>query len=104
MGLEPLQLDADAVRGIGEQVTQAATVLGEAVPAAGSGLAPPARAGSTAATAAGSAETAWLAELRRLSVRTAAFGTGLTEAAREYEAADRAGGDDLRRSGLRGPR
>lgn len=104
--MQPAQLgvDVDALGGVGTEVAAAATTLRDTVRTAGTGLAPPAGSGSAAAVAAQAAEQAWLADLRRLTAQVEAFGTHLTEAARDYRATDQAGADGLRRGGSQVPR
>ncbi|GLW32522.1 type VII secretion target [Actinoplanes regularis] len=94
-----LEVDVEALRGVGRDVAEAAATLREAMKAAGSGLAPAPRPGSAAGAAAQKAEKAWLADLRRLTGQADEYGRSLTTAAQTYRATDQAGADELRRSG-----
>ena len=97
---EELEVDVEAVRGVGKAVTHAGGTLREAVTAAGSGLAPPPAPNSAAGAAAAKADDLWLAALQRLVGRIGEFGTGLTTAAQDYRATDQENADDIRRSGV----
>jgi hypothetical protein len=99
-----LGVDVEALRDTGAEVTAAAGVLRDAVTAAGPGLVPDGQPGSAAAVAAQTAEKAWLADLRRFTDQLTAFGASLTQAARDYQATDQAGADQLRRGGYQVPR
>lgn len=94
-----LQVDVEALHGAGQDVGEAAATLTATVKTAGSGLAPAPRPGSTAAATAQKAETAWLADMRRLTGQLGEFGRSLTTAARKYRSTDQAGADDLRGGG-----
>jgi hypothetical protein len=94
-----VEVDVEALRGVGQDVAEAATTLRETVKAASSGLAPALRPGSTAGAAAQKAEKAWLADLRRLTGQADDYGRSLTTAAQTYRATDQASAGELRRSG-----
>lgn len=99
-----LEVDVDALRGIGTGVAEAARTLQDAMKATGTGLAPTTGTPSAAATAALAAEKAWLAGLSRLTAQIEAFSRDLTAAARDYRVTDQASADGLRRSGSAVPR
>lgn len=94
-----LDVDVAALRVMAIEVAGAAATLRETGKTAGAGLAPPAEAGSTASTAAQSAEKAWLPELERLTARVDGLSRTMTTAADSYEAADQANADGLRHTG-----
>ncbi|SDT66876.1 Excreted virulence factor EspC, type VII ESX diderm [Actinoplanes derwentensis] len=100
--MQPGQLGVDvvALRVMGSDVAGAAVTLREAVAATGAGLVPAAPPGSVAGLAAVAAEKAWSAEWERLTVRADRLGRKMVAAADSYQSADRAGADELRRSGL----
>ncbi|WP_436532090.1 hypothetical protein [Actinoplanes sp. HUAS TT8] len=90
-----LTVDVDALRGIGVKAGAVATALRNATTAAESRLAVPIQFGSTAAKATQVAAKAWLDDLRRLAGDVATFGTGLTNAARDYQSEDQASAEQL---------
>ncbi|GIE91587.1 type VII secretion target [Actinoplanes regularis] len=104
--MQPTQLEVDvqALRGIGTEVTAAATTLRNTAKNAEAGLAPTPQAGSEAARAAQSAAMAWLADLHRLTNDVDSFGARLTKAARDYRATDHTNADGLQGSQYRVPR
>ncbi|MEU8655650.1 type VII secretion target [Actinoplanes philippinensis] len=99
--MQPGQLGVDvvALHVMGADVADAAATLRGAVKVAGPGLAPADQPGSAAAAAARAAETAWSANLDRLTARVERLGRKMTTAADSYRATDQAGADELRRAG-----
>ena len=99
--MQPGQLGVDvvALRVMGSDVAGAAVTLREAMKAAGSGLAPAARSGSSAEAAAQVAEAAWSASLGRLTDRVQRLSRTMTDAAGRYQVTDQAGAEELLRSG-----
>ncbi|AEV83134.1 hypothetical protein ACWT_2113 [Actinoplanes sp. SE50] len=94
-----LQVDAEALGGIGRNVADAFTTLQGAVTASGARLAPAPWPVSAAATAAQAAEKAWSADLRRLTGEIDEYGRSLTAAAQTYQGTDRDNAHDLHGGG-----
>ena len=94
-----LEVDVEALRGVGQNVTDVAATLRETVKRSGSGLAPASRSGSAAGIAAQEAQEVWLAALQGLTGRVEEYGRSLAAAALDYRATDHANADGLRRSG-----
>jgi hypothetical protein len=98
------EVDAEELCGIGGKMVGVATTLRSAVKGAGPGLAPAGGAGSAAAAAAQAAESAWVADLQRLSGEVDEFGKGLTKTANDYTTSDQASAHGVRRSGAQADR
>lgn len=91
-----LQVDAEALLRVGQDVAEAAATLRNTMKTAASGLAPTPQPGSAAAAAAQRAEAAWLAELRRITGQVAGYSEALSSAAGRYRATDQANAGELR--------
>lgn len=101
--MQPGQLGVDvvALRVMGSDVADAGVTLRNAVKASGPGLAPAGQPGSAAGMAARAAETAWVANMDRITARVERLGRRMAGAADSYQVTDQAGADELRRSGTR---